>query len=87
VHCRNAESAGGSKFSVETGIKSTGHLEAYLLLLAVNSNEMGYGAIVGALGLWREETAWQLSHAPVVADALAALAFSGTGIIGAGALC
>jgi hypothetical protein len=57
------------------------------LFVAVNSNEMGYGAIVGALGLWREETAWQLSHTPVIADAFAALALSGTGLIGAGALC
>jgi len=54
---------------------------------AVDADEMGDGAVVGALRLRREDAAWQLAHPPVVADALAAFALSRAGLVGAGALC
>ena len=56
------------------------------LSLAVNADEMGDGAVIRALRFWWKEATWQFAHTPVVADALAALAFSRARLVGAGTL-
>lgn len=54
---------------------------------AVDANKMGNGAIIRALRLGREETAWQFSHPPVVTDTIAAFTLSRARLVGARAFC
>jgi len=55
------------------------------LLLAVDTNEMGDGAVIRALRLRWEETAGQFPHSPVVADTFTAFALARARLVGAGA--
>ena len=64
----------------------TGAVIKRRLALAVDTDEVGDRAIVGALRLWWEEATWQLAHPPVIADAFAALALLRARLIRAGAL-
>jgi hypothetical protein len=47
--------------------------------------KLGKRAVKGLLHLWWEDTSWKLIKFQVVSNTVTALAFSGTGLVGAGA--
>ena len=61
--------------------------EGGILNLALQADKVSDGAVVGAFGLGWEKAAGQFSHAPVVVQALTALALARAGFVGAVASC